>query len=464
MKRALWTALICLGLIAAGQAATPDQVLRLERISPRVLLLTENSPMENLVVAIATARGLVVVDTFPSPVTAALARKMIAETFGRQDFTHLILTHGHWDHAYGGQVYAGATVIGHEFCRNMMQEAQTNPGRIGEAQQRRAAELEKQLAALSSDAPDRNSLENQLAFAIRNRDGFGGTFTPLLPGIMFNDSLKLDMGDLTLELVFFGRAHSGADIFIRIPQEGLLITGDIFLDRGWLPLFAGQPRLDIPRWIEVINTMLTSQPPLQLVIPGHREPWKPEKLALWRDYIVKRWKEVQAGKEKGEDLATIQQRLPLEPEFEYLKGLGHPPERLQRYNNDNIRAFWNQLFEPASELIAQVMEKEGVQAAKAKFKELQSAAPPVYRIDEAQFNQLGYRLLGRGRLPEAIAVLEMNVLAFPASWNAYDSLAEALAQAGQRSEAIRNYRKSLELNPGNTNGQDRLKELEKAGR
>ncbi len=50
---------------------------------------------------------------------------------------------------------------------------------------------------------------------------------------------------------------------------------------------------------------------------------------------------------------------------------------------------------------------------------------------------------------EAIRVFEANVADYPESWNVYDSLGEALAEAGRTEEAIHNYRRSLELNPDN---------------
>ena len=75
---------------------------------------------------------------------------------------------------------------------------------------------------------------------------------------------------------------------------------------------------------------------------------------------------------------------------------------------------------------------------------------------------MGYQLLSRKKLPEAIAVFELNVADFPSSWNVHDSLGEAYAAAGQREKAIASYEKSLELNPSNTSGADQLRKL-KAG-
>lgn len=79
---------------------------------------------------------------------------------------------------------------------------------------------------------------------------------------------------------------------------------------------------------------------------------------------------------------------------------------------------------------------------------------------QGEINQLGYGLLGVGRVEDAIRVFQFNVAAFPESWNAYDSLGEAYALADQHGEAIEAYRKSIEMNPANTGGIEALRRLE----
>jgi Flp pilus assembly protein TadD len=56
----------------------------------------------------------------------------------------------------------------------------------------------------------------------------------------------------------------------------------------------------------------------------------------------------------------------------------------------------------------------------------------------------------------------MNVELCPDSWNVYDSLGEAFMNDGQNELAIKNYKKSIELNPQNNNGIEFLKRLEGA--
>lgn len=88
-------------------------------------------------------------------------------------------------------------------------------------------------------------------------------------------------------------------------------------------------------------------------------------------------------------------------------------------------------------------------------------ADPRYRyVDtEIELNALGYRLLEQKHFDQAIAVLELNAAEYPRSANVYDSLGEAYMLAGREEPAIRNYRKSLELDPRNANARAMLEKL-----
>ena len=78
---------------------------------------------------------------------------------------------------------------------------------------------------------------------------------------------------------------------------------------------------------------------------------------------------------------------------------------------------------------------------------------------EGHINILGYRLLSEKKTQEAIDLFKINVRMYPESWNAYDSLGEAYAMAGQNDLAIQNYEKSLQLNPKNEAGRAALAKL-----
>jgi hypothetical protein len=70
-----------------------------------------------------------------------------------------------------------------------------------------------------------------------------------------------------------------------------------------------------------------------------------------------------------------------------------------------------------------------------------------FRSLEAELNRLGYALLSAGRVPAALVVFRANTRAYPGSANTWDSLGEALADAGRGNEAIAAYRRALEVNP-----------------
>jgi hypothetical protein len=83
----------------------------------------------------------------------------------------------------------------------------------------------------------------------------------------------------------------------------------------------------------------------------------------------------------------------------------------------------------------------------------------LYDVHESQLIATGYLLLGEGKTDLAIGILKLCVSEHPESWNAYDSLGEAYAAAGEQEPAIWNYEKSLELNPGNDNAKRMLENL-----
>jgi CubicO group peptidase (beta-lactamase class C family) len=94
------------------------------------------------------------------------------------------------------------------------------------------------------------------------------------------------------------------------------------------------------------------------------------------------------------------------------------------------------------------------------YRRIKKENPTNASVAEDRINVLGYTLLRQRKLPEAIALLKLNVEFYPNAWNTYDSLAEAYMTNGDKDLAIANYKKSLELNPANSNGAEMLKKLE----
>jgi CubicO group peptidase (beta-lactamase class C family) len=95
------------------------------------------------------------------------------------------------------------------------------------------------------------------------------------------------------------------------------------------------------------------------------------------------------------------------------------------------------------------------------YRDIRKKDPKDPAVNEGRLNLLGYAFLGRHNYAAAIEVLKLNVEFYPDSWNVYDSLGEAYMNAGEKDLAIKNYKKSLELNPKNAGGQKMLEKLQK---
>jgi len=108
-----------------------------------------------------------------------------------------------------------------------------------------------------------------------------------------------------------------------------------------------------------------------------------------------------------------------------------------------------------------IARNQGVDAAITQYKGLKAANSPQYEFNENALNRLGYDLLDKDRVSDAITIFKLNVEEYPKSANVYDSLGEAYAKADNKQLAIESYKHSLELDPKNQSAIDHLKELEK---
>lgn len=115
--------------------------------------------------------------------------------------------------------------------------------------------------------------------------------------------------------------------------------------------------------------------------------------------------------------------------------------------------------DPISVLLLQAMAK-GPAAAMLHYTGIKASNPKS--VNENTLNNLGYLLLQAVQVPAAITVFQRNVQEYPQSWNVYDSLGEAYMDAGQKYLAISNYEKSMQLNPKNENGIQKLKQLKES--
>lgn len=157
---------------------------------------------------------------------------------------------------------------------------------------------------------------------------------------------------------------------------------------------------------------------------------------------------------------TIITRLPKDKQLVVLlNNTGGAPLGAIQKNLLNI--LYNQPVTPPKKSVAdafrQTLISSSLEKAVQQFQTLKT--DKAYLLDEGEINALGYELLAEGKKKEALAVFDLNVAAFPNSFNVYDSRGEAYMAIGDKAASIKDYKKSLELNPRNTGGIEKLKEL-----
>ena len=82
---------------------------------------------------------------------------------------------------------------------------------------------------------------------------------------------------------------------------------------------------------------------------------------------------------------------------------------------------------------------------------------PTYNISETAINELAYQLLQEKKLQDALIFFKLNTELYPKSSNVYDGYGECLLALGKEKEGLAAYKKSLDLNPNNSNADSVLK-------
>ena len=136
---------------------------------------------------------------------------------------------------------------------------------------------------------------------------------------------------------------------------------------------------------------------------------------------------------------------------------GHliPLEQPEAFNASVLKFLRNMEF-------FNILNSQGVEEAVQYFKVRYEKDTGFIPFGEGEMNLLGYRYLQDGKTKDAIQLFKLNTIAFPGAWNVYDSLGEAYLKDGQNDLAIKNYEKSLELNPKNENAKNVLKDVKAA--
>jgi cyclase len=176
----------------------------------------------------------------------------------------LVNTHHHGDHTHGNYLMGGATIVGHEKCRE---------------------------AILDSLMPPPPGIWSEVDW---------GHLEPAPPFLTYTDGVTLWVGDLRCEVRYAGTpAHTTNDSIVWIPERGVVFAGDLLFNGGTPFALMGS----ISGWIEVLETVLR---PLgaHTLVPGHGPVCGPEVIDDQLAYL--RFIQRAAAEAKASGLAPLE--------------------------------------------------------------------------------------------------------------------------------------------------------------
>ena len=246
--------------------------------------------MSNAMVLVGEFDTLVV----DSHVTPSAARTLLDSlpVITDKPVRYLVNSHYHFDHAHGNQSFPpGIEIIGHEFTRAKL--SGTLGSVLDESTFRSfsdpvpslVATLGEQIAS-ESDLAKKAELQERLRVQTDYMNAIDEV-VPTPPNITLADKMTLFQvvpeGSREIQLLHFGRAHTGGDVVIYLPSEKVVFTGDMMLPGlaymgdghvdEWPDALEGLKGLDFDIWLPGHGPVMRSKVPISNFQDYLRDLW-----------------------------------------------------------------------------------------------------------------------------------------------------------------------------------------------
>jgi cyclase len=282
--------------------------------------------MSNAMVLVGEYDTLVV----DSHVTPAASRALLASlpVLSDNPVRYLVNSHYHFDHAHGNQSFPDEVeIIGHSFTRDKLSGENGNvldettfhyfsdgvPDTVAELERRAAAETDPILKA---------QLEEDYRFQHDYMEAIS-EITPTPPNITLEDKLtlyqELEQGSREVQLLHFGRAHTGGDVVIFLPEERVLFTGDMMMNS--LSYMGDGFVNEWPATLEGLKGL-----DFDILLPGHGDPFLGKaRISHHQSYLRDLWQQSSALHRQGvsaEDAAELVDMRSHSNNYPQINGVG----------------------------------------------------------------------------------------------------------------------------------------------
>ena len=261
-----------------------DSLIKVQEFNDRTVLVKFGY---DAITAIKTTKGIVLIDAGISTALTARYKNIIENKFDNHNFVYVINSHGHPDHIGGNSIFPKAQVIGHENCRNDG-FVNRNPDSLSISVGKIADDYELQLQHSIPNTTEWNDIFTQ---KIRYKGAYCDLKNNIpfrFPDIIFSDSMKLECGEVTLDMTYFGKFHSTSDILIYVPEMKVLFTGDLFSKYG-RPSIGNSSITDNNRWLHANKWIKKRINDIETIIDGHGQILTTDDLRIFNEKLLSKY-------------------------------------------------------------------------------------------------------------------------------------------------------------------------------
>jgi glyoxylase-like metal-dependent hydrolase (beta-lactamase superfamily II) len=273
------------------------------------------------------------------------SKKTIEERFGRNDWAYVINTHAHVHHAGSNCAFEKVNIIGHENLPADMQwmidrgKDKEKKREFLEAVDKKIKETQKELKRADLKDEDLSRLKETIVFCELVVKDIENGFEIIKPSITFSDRFNLDLGDVRIELIYFGKGHSNSDILVYIPTEKVLVTSGVCYRR--LPAIKENVELtDIERHISVFGELVKDGVEINYVVPAHDDLITKKNVQNHYEYYRVMLEEVRSARQKGLDIEQVKKNLTVAKKFPYFIDRDEPADEIEKKQLNNIENLW----------------------------------------------------------------------------------------------------------------------------
>jgi glyoxylase-like metal-dependent hydrolase (beta-lactamase superfamily II) len=132
------------------------------------------------------------------------------------------------------------------------------------------------------------------------------------------NTVTLNEGGREIQILLLGRGHTDGDIFIHLPKEKVVATGDALID--WMPFMNdGYPE----EWVQTLDALEKFD--FTHIIPGHGNVASKAHLAFFRGYLADLIAAVKSAHADGAGLDEMKKEIPDRLAAKYERGMSKYP-------------------------------------------------------------------------------------------------------------------------------------------